>query len=248
MGSRHSEKIIIVMPAFNAVRTLSFTYNNIDEQLRQSVVLVDDGSDDGTAEMARALGIKHVLSHSHNRGYGANQKTCYREALRLGASIIVMLHPDEQYDARLISTFAEFVAAGTCDIMLGNRIRNRREALAGGMPKYKYFANRLLTLVANIILGTNLGDFHTGFRVFSRQVLENVNWEDNADDFSFDPALLTKAVYQGYRIGDAPIPCRYPADASSISFAGSIIYGVEMLWILLRYLGARIGIGRDYFL
>ncbi len=236
------------MPAFNAVRTLSLTYSKIDAQLRQSVILVDDGSQDGTAALARALGIKHVFSHSQNHGYGANQKTCYREALRLGATIVVMLHPDEQYDARLISTFVDFVAAGTCDIMLGNRIRNRREALAGGMPKYKYFANRLLTLVANVTLGTNLGDFHTGFRVFSREVLEKVDWQRNADDFSFDPALLAKAVYQGFRIGDAPIPCQYPADASSVSCGGSIVYGVKMLWILLRYLLARIGIGREYFL
>ena len=235
-----ADRVIVVMPAYNAARTLEKTFRSIPEELRERVILVDDHSRDQTVAVARKLGIASIIEHDRNRGYGANQKTCYREALRQRATIVVMVHPDNQYDARLIPAFVQFIKAGTCDIILGNRIRTRQDALSGGMPKYKYLANRILTLIANCCLGTNLGDFHSGFRVYSRNVLENVAWEDNADDFSFDPEFLAKAVFLGYRVGDAPIPCSYPADASSIGFRSSVVYGMQLLIVLGRHLLARL--------
>ena len=234
-----AERVIIVLPAYNAARTLEKTLCGIPDELHERVILVDDHSQDQTVAVARKLGIASIIEHDRNRGYGANQKTCYRAALRQGATIVVMLHPDNQYDARLIPAFVQFLKAGTCDVILGNRIRSRSDALSGGMPKYKYFANRVLTFIANCCLGTNLGDFHSGFRVYSRNVLENVAWEDNADDFSFDPEFLSKALLLNYRVGDAPIPCSYPADASSISFRSSVVYGMQLLIVLGRYLLVR---------
>jgi glycosyltransferase involved in cell wall biosynthesis len=199
------EKVVVVLPAYNAAGTLENTFKQFPKDFRAHFILVDDHSQDRTVELAKSLNIDTVIKHDSNFGYGANQKTCYREALRQGATIIVMLHPDSQYNPQLVPVFVELIKSKTCDIVLGNRIRSRRDALLGGMPKYKYYANRALTLVANICLGTNLGDFHTGFRVYSRAVLESVSWESNANDFSFDPELLTKAVLLGFRIGDVPI-------------------------------------------
>lgn len=235
-----AERVIVVMPAYNAARTLEKTLRSIPEEFHESVILVDDHSQDQTVAVARKLGITSIIEHDRTRGYGANQKTCYREALKKGATIVVMVHPDNQYDARLIPAFVQFLKAGTCDIILGNRIRTRKSALSGGMPKYKYFANRILTFIANCCLGTNLGDFHSGFRVYTRNVLENIAWENNADDFSFDPELLAKAVSLGYCVGDAPIPCSYPADASSIGFRSSVLYGMQLLMVLGRYILARL--------
>lgn len=234
------DRVIVVMPAYNAARTLEKTYNSIPRGSCAMVILVDDHSHDQTAAVAKSLGIDLVVEHDSTRGYGANQKTCYREALKHGAAIIVMVHPDNQYDARLLPYFIGFVSAGICDIMLGNRIRTRRDALSGGMPKYKYFANRTLTIIANVCLGTNLGDFHSGFRVYSKDVLEGVPWQDNGDGFSFDPEFLTKAVLLGYRVGDAPIPCSYPVDASFIGFKDSVVYGMGTLMALVKYLLARL--------
>ena len=236
-------RVIIVMPAYNAAATLERTFRDIPPGVADEVLLVDDGSQDNTAEIAARLGIT-VVRHEWNMGYGGNQKTCYREALARGAEVIVMLHPDYQYDSRLIPYFLGYLELNICDVMLGCRIRTRREALAGGMPLYKYLMNRLLTLIENMVLGQNLGDCHSGFRVYRREVLEKIPFEKNSDDFAFDSEFLAQAAYQGFRIGDAPVPVRYFPEASSIDFAGSLKYGFKTLWVLARYLLHRRGIIR----
>jgi glycosyltransferase involved in cell wall biosynthesis len=236
-------KVIIVMPAFNAAATLERTFMDIPPGLADQVILVDDGSQDNTVEIAARLGIT-VIRHKKNKGYGSNQKTCYREALAQGADVIVMLHPDYQYDSRLIPYFIGYIEMNICDIMLGSRIRTRREALKGGMPLYKYLMNRILTLIENIVLGQNLGDCHSGFRVYRREVLEKIPFEKNSDDFAFDSELLVQAAFQGFRIGDAPVPVRYFSEASSIDFVGSLRYGLKTLWTLARYLLHKWGVFR----
>jgi glycosyltransferase involved in cell wall biosynthesis len=228
--------VAVVLPAYNAARTLRATYGAIAAGLRTDVILVDDCSTDDTVALARELGIAHVVLHPSNRGYGANQKTCYREALARGAQYVVMLHPDSQYEAALIPAFVEFMRSGVCDVLLGNRVRSRIDALEGGMPRYKYVANRALTSLANCCLGTNLGDFHTGFRVYSRKVLEAVDWHENDDDFAFDPQFIAKTVALGFRVADAPMPCMYPPEASSIGFWASVAYGFQVLGVLFKYL------------
>jgi glycosyltransferase involved in cell wall biosynthesis len=237
-------KVIIVMPAFNASATLEKTFMDIPPGIADQVILVDDGSKDNTVEIATRLGIT-VIRHEKNKGYGSNQKTCYREALAQGADLIVMLHPDYQYDSRLIPYFIGYIEMGICDIMLGSRIRTRREALKGGMPLYKYLMNRILTLVENIVLGQNLGDCHSGFRIYRREALEKIPFEKNSNDFAFDSEFLVQAAFQGFRIGDAPVPVRYFPEASSIDFTGSLKYGLKTLWILARYLLQKWGILRS---
>jgi glycosyltransferase involved in cell wall biosynthesis len=234
-------KVIIVMPAYNAAVTLERTFKDIPQGIAEKVILVDDGSKDDTVEIATRLGIA-VVRHEKNKGYGSNQKTCYREALAQGADVIVMLHPDYQYDSRLIPYFLGYIELNICDIMLGSRIRTRREALRGGMPLYKYLMNRILTLVENIVLGQNLGDFHSGFRIYRREVLEKIPFEKNSDDFAFDSEFLVQAAFQGFRIGDAPVPVRYFSEASSIGFVGSLRYGLKTLWTLARYLLHKWGV------
>jgi glycosyltransferase involved in cell wall biosynthesis len=234
-------KVIIVMPAYNAAVTLERTFKDIPQGIAEKVILVDDGSKDDTVEIATRLGIA-VIRHEKNKGYGSNQKTCYREALAEGADVIVMLHPDYQYDSRLIPYFLGYIELNICDIMLGSRIRTRREALKGGMPLYKYLMNRILTLVENIVLGQNLGDFHSGFRIYRREVLEKIPFEKNSDDFAFDSEFLVQAAFQGFRIGDAPVPVRYFSEASSIGFVGSLRYGLKTLWTLARYLLHKWGV------
>jgi glycosyltransferase involved in cell wall biosynthesis len=234
-------KVIIVMPAYNAAVTLERTFKDIPQGIAEKVILVDDGSKDDTVEIATRLGIA-VIRHEKNKGYGSNQKTCYREALAQGADMIVMLHPDYQYDSRLIPYFLGYIELNICDIMLGSRIRTRREALKGGMPLYKYLMNRILTLVENIVLGQNLGDFHSGFRIYRREVLEKIPFEKNSDDFAFDSEFLVQAAFQGFRIGDAPVPVRYFSEASSIGFVGSLRYGLKTLWTLARYLLHKWGV------
>ena len=229
------------MPAYNAAVTLERTFKDIPQGIAEKVILVDDGSKDDTVEIATRLGIA-VIRHEKNKGYGSNQKTCYREALAQGADVIVMLHPDYQYDSRLIPYFLGYIELNICDIMLGSRIRTRREALRGGMPLYKYLMNRILTLVENIVLGQNLGDFHSGFRIYRREVLEKIPFEKNSDDFAFDSEFLVQAAFQGFRIGDAPVPVRYFSEASSIGFVGSLRYGLKTLWTLARYLLHKWGV------
>jgi glycosyltransferase involved in cell wall biosynthesis len=229
------EKTIVVMPAYNAAETVSKTYMDIPPGSVDDVILVDDASSDDTVERARALGIR-VIVHDQNRGYGANQKTCYAEALRSGGDIIVMIHPDYQYDPRLIPFAMGFISSGVCDIVMGSRIRTRRETLQGGMPLYKYMSNRALTIIENIVLGQNLGDFHSGFRVYKREVLEKVDYSGNSDDFVFDTEFLVQAVYHGFRIGDIPIPTRYSPESSSIDFTRSVKYGLQTLLVLAKYM------------
>lgn len=212
------------MPAFNAERTLERTYFDVPERLRNQTLLVDDCSTDRTVEVARHLGLE-VIEHDRNLGYGANQKTCYRAALERGASVVVMLHPDFQYDARVVELMAELIYLGTVDFVLGNRIRTRAEALSGGMPKWKYFLNRTSTFAENLILGQTIGDFHSGLRAYSRELLLKIPFEMNSDDFSFDQEMIVQAVSFRFRIGDIPVPVRYMDEASSINLRRSIKYG-----------------------
>jgi glycosyltransferase involved in cell wall biosynthesis len=237
-------RVIAVMPAYNAARTLKQTLDDIPADAVHEVILVDDGSTDNTVELARDLGLT-VIVHEQNRGYGGNQKTCYRHALDHGAEYVVMIHPDYQYDARVIGVAIELIRLGICDVILGSRIRSRREALDGGMPGWKYLANRFLTATENFALGQNLGDFHSGFRAYRRDVLEAIPWERNTDDFAFDSQFLAQAVYFGFKLGDIPVPVRYFDEASSINFRRSVKYGLTTIWILAQYWLQKLGICRS---
>ena len=234
-SSYNNHKTVIVLPAYNAAATLEATIRDIPAEFLSNIILVDDCSKDDTAQIAEKLGLT-VIRHDTNRGYGANQKTCYDAALKCGADIIVMLHPDYQYDARLIPHFTGFIRTGICDVMLGSRIRTRAEALDSGMPLYKYISNRMLTITENFILGQNLGDFHSGFRVYKRSVLEKIPYHKNSDDFVFDSQMLAQAAYFGFKIADAPVPCRYFAEASSINFSRSTKYGILTLYTMLQFI------------
>jgi glycosyltransferase involved in cell wall biosynthesis len=198
------------------------------------IILVDDCSRDNTVDVAERLGLT-VIRHERNLGYGGNQKTCYRQALDSGADYIVMIHPDYQYDSRLIPVAVEILRLGICDVVIGSRIRTRSEALAGGMPVWKYVANRCLTLVENIALGQNLGDFHSGFRAYHRRVLETIPYARNSDDFVFDSQVLAQAVHFGFNVGDIPVPVRYFDEASSINFRRSVTYGLRTLLVVLQF-------------
>lgn len=235
MDTHQKQKIIIVMPAYHAEKTLQDTVAAIPDGCYDEIILVDDCSTDNTVAKAKDLGLT-VFTHDINKGYGGNQKLCYQEALKADADVVVMLHPDNQYDAQLIPYFTGFVEKGVCDFMLGARIRTRKEALQGGMPLYKYLSNRMLTLIMNVVLGQNLAEGHSGFRVYHRRVLETIPFHDNADDFSFDAELITQAVYHGFKLGDAPMPVRYFSEASSISFKDSSIYGLKILSTLAKYI------------
>lgn len=236
-------RVVAVMPAYNAAATLERTVADIPAQTVDEIILVDDGSRDSTVEIARSLGLT-VIVHERNRGYGGNQKTCYRHALDRGADFVVMIHPDYQYDSRVIPVAVEILRLGICDVVLGSRIRTRREALAGGMPGWKYVANRLLTVTENVALGQNLGDFHSGFRAYRRSVLETIPFENNTDDFAFDSQFLAQAVYFGFKLGDIPVPVRYFDEASSINFRRSVKYGCATLWTLLQFWLQKLRIGR----
>ena len=240
-AERKIERVIAVMPAYNASTTLEATLRDIPHGSVEEVILVDDASTDDTVAVAQALGIT-VIRHPTNLGYGGNQKTCYDAALERGADVVIMIHPDYQYDSRIIPHAVGFIATAVCDIVLGSRIRSRREALEGGMPLYKYIGNRILTILENVVLGQNLGDFHSGFRVYTREALQKIPYRHNSDDFVFDSQLLAQAVYLGLRIGDVPIPTRYFADASSINFRRSVSYGIGTLGVLGRYVAARMGV------
>ena len=226
------------MPAYNAEATLEQTVSDIPNGIVDEVILVDDCSNDRTVEIAKRLDLT-VIQHNKNRGYGANQKTCYDEALKRKVDIVVMIHPDYQYDPRIIPYALGFIETDICDIVIGSRIRDRKETLAGGMPRYKYYGNRFLTIIENITFGQNLGDFHSGFRVFKREVLRKINYQYNSDNFVFDSQVLAQAVYSGFRIGDVPIPTRYFPEASSIGFRKSIVYGLGTLGVVIKYLLQR---------
>ncbi len=222
------------MPAYNAAKTLQKTYQDIPKNIAANIILVDDGSHDKTVEIAKKLKLD-VYVHPQNRGYGGNQKTCYTLALSKKADIIVMLHPDYQYDARLMGELISPIIDGRFDIMLGSRIRTRAEALSGGMPKYKYYANRFLTIVENTALGLNLSEYHTGYRAFSKKMLSTIPFHKYSDDFVFDQQILFGAVAVGAKIGEIPVPTRYFPDASSINLRRSTNYGLSTLFNLLKY-------------
>jgi glycosyltransferase involved in cell wall biosynthesis len=241
---KRQSRVIAVMPAYNAEKTLIATLGDMPAGCVDEVILVDDGSKDRTVELARELGLT-VIVHPKNRGYGGNQKTCYQQALDRGADIVVMIHPDYQYDSRVIPNAVAFVELGICDVVLGNRIRSRQEALAGGMPLWKYVANRILTTVENVALGQNLGDFHSGFRVYRRNVLETIPFDRNSDDFVFDTQFLVQAVQFGFRLGDIPVPVRYFAEASSINFRRCLTYGFGTLESLGLYWMNRLRLWRS---
>ncbi len=242
--ANYKPKIIVVMPAYNAERTIEQTYRDIPKGLVDEVIVVDDASHDRTIAKAKSLGLTTV-AHPENRGYGGNQKTCYATALKKGADIVVMIHPDYQYDATLTGEMIRPIEQGRYDIMLGSRIRTRDEALAGGMPGWKYLANRLLTALENIVLGLNLSEYHTGFRAFSARALEKLPLQRNSDDFIFDQEILVEAIARGMRIGEIPVPVRYFDEASSINFRRSVVYGLGILWLLMRYILHRVGLVKD---
>lgn len=234
-------KTIIVLPAYRAEKTLEATVRAIPQDFPHELLLVDDGSDDRTVDVAKRLDIPAIV-HDRNKGYGANQKTCYDEARRRGADIVVMLHPDNQYDARLIPVAVRIVELGICDVVLGNRIRSRREARAGGMPLLKYLSNRALTFLENIALGQNLGECHSGFRVYRREILEAVPYRNNSDDFVFDSELLFQMAAFGFRLGDIPMPVRYFPEASSISLSQSTLYALQTMGVMGKYVLHRLGL------
>lgn len=231
---KRSHKVIAVLPAYNAEKTLAATIADFPSACVDEILLVDDGSKDNTVAIAREMGLT-VIVHPKNRGYGGNQKTCYQYALDHGADVVVMIHPDYQYDARIIPHAVGLIELGICDVVLGSRIRSRQEALKCGMPWWKYFSNRALTMFENIALGQNLGDFHSGFRVYRRKVLETISFEKNSDDFVFDSQFLAQTVQAGFRLGDIPVPVRYFDEASSINFKRSTIYGLRTVSTMIRY-------------
>jgi len=237
-----NKKVFIVLPAYNAEKTLAWTIREIPAEYADNIILVDDCSCDQTVKVAKELGLEHFV-HKKNLGYGGNQKTCYCLALERGADIIVMLHPDYQYDPRFIPYLVEPIRNGHFDIMLGSRITSRKKVLAGGMPVYKYLANRFLTLCENIILGLSLSEYHTGYRAYSKHALETIHFAKNSNDFVFDAEVLIQAAFHNLTIGEIFVPTKYFPEASIINFRRSAQYGLQTLGTLLKYLLAKNGLG-----
>jgi len=223
-----NRKVVVVMPAYNASKTLAKTYAEIPKDLVDEVVVVDDCSQDDTAQKAKELGIKHIIRHERNKGYGGNQKTCYKKALELDADIVIMVHPDYQYTPKLIPSMCHLIANDLFHVVLGSRILGTG-ALKGGMPLYKYVANRFLTLVQNILVGAKLSEYHTGYRAFSKEILQAINYETNSDNFVFDNQMLSQILYQGYEIAEVTCPTKYFDEGSSINFTNSVQYGIGVL-------------------
>jgi len=230
----NNKKIIVVLPAYNAALTLEKTYREIPFDIVDEVVLVDDASRDDTAQVGRELGIQHIIRHDYNKGYGGNQKSCYNKALELGGDIVIMVHPDYQYTPKLILAMCSIIANGVYPVVLGSRILGKG-ALKGGMPLYKYFFNRFLTLAQNILINEKLSEYHTGYRAFSREVLENIRYMDNNDDFIFDNEMISQIFMKGYEIGEVTCPTKYFEEASSINFRRSSIYGLGVLRVSLQH-------------
>ena len=235
--------IVVVMPAYNAAQTLEQTYREIPADIVDEVILVDDCSSDGTVEVAQSLGIRHVLRHDVNKGYGGNQKTCYGKALELGADIVIMLHPDYQYTPQLIESIAYMMANGLYPVVLASRILGNG-ALKGGMPRYKYFFNRCLTWFQNVMTGQKLSEYHTGYRAFTREVLETVPFMRNSDDFVFDNQMLAQIIYAGFDIGEITCPTKYFPEASSINFRRSCRYGIGVLRTSVQFRLQKWHLGR----
>jgi len=238
----NNKKIVVVMPAYNAEATLEKTYKDIPREVIDDILIVDDHSRDNTVSVARSLGLK-VFVHERNLGYGANQKTCYREALRLGAEVVIMLHPDYQYPPKLITAMAALVSSGMFDVVLGSRILGGL-SLKGGMPLYKYISNRFLTFLQNIILNEKLSEYHTGYRAFSRKALLTLPILENSDDFVFDNQMLAQAIYFGFKIGEITAPSQYTKDSSSISFKRSVVYGFGVIWTSIKTLLERLNLAK----
>lgn len=229
----NGKKIIVVLPAYNAAKTLRQTYSEIPLDIVDEVLLVDDASPDPTIEVAKELGLPHIV-HDRNKGYGGNQKTCYKEALRRGADVVIMLHPDYQYTPKLIPAMTTLISSELYDVALGSRILGKG-ALQGGMPFYKYVANRLLTFIENLLLNYKLTEYHSGYRAFSRKVLETIDLEKNSDDFIFDNQMLAQIIGKDFQIGEVSCPTRYFKEASSINFRRSVKYGFGVLWTALSF-------------
>ena len=236
-------KVVVVMPAYNAAKTLHLTYRDLPHEVVDSIILVDDHSSDETVKVARELGLE-LFVHTRNYGYGGNQKTCYREALKAGADIVVMLHPDYQYDPTLLPKIIQPIVRGEADIVLGSRLLGANP-VKQGMPWWKYLANRFLTWLQNFTYGLKLAEYHTGYRAFRREALEAVNWQMNSDNFIFDQEILTQAINLKMRIAEVPVPTRYFPAASSASFVQSSVYGLSILWLLFRYSLQKYGLVRQ---
>jgi glycosyltransferase involved in cell wall biosynthesis len=237
----NGKKICIVLPAYNAASTLEQTYNEIPFDIVDEIVLVDDASFDKTAEKAKELGISNIIRHEQNRGYGGNQKSCYAKALELGADIIIMLHPDYQYTPKLIHSIASIIAYDVYPVVLASRILGKG-ALNGGMPKYKYIANRFLTLTQNILMSQKLSEYHSGYRAFSKEVFKKIDVSKNSEDFVFDNQMIAQIFYAGFEIGEVTCPTKYFKEASSINFSRSVTYGLGVLGVSFQYRLAKLGI------
>jgi len=234
-------KIVVVFPAYNAEKTLGVTYSEIPFEIVDEVLLVDDASTDNTVLVAKELGIRNIISHEKNKGYGGNQKSCYKAALKLGADIVIMVHPDYQYTPKLIPSMAYLIANDVYEVVLGSRILGKG-ALKGGMPVYKYISNRFLTLFQNFMIGAKLSEYHTGYRAFSKKVLESINFEANSDDFVFDNQMLSQILYQGYEIAEITCPTKYFKEASSINLRRSLAYGIGVMQTSFHHAFQKTGI------
>jgi glycosyltransferase involved in cell wall biosynthesis len=241
------KKLVIVLPAYNAAQTIERTYKEIPFDIVDEVVMVDDFSKDNTVTVAKNLGIQHIVQHEQNKGYGGNQKSCYNKARELGADIVIMLHPDYQYTPKLIHSMAYVIAQGLYPVVFASRILGKG-ALKGGMPWYKYVANRLLTLFQNILMSQKLSEYHTGYRAFSKEVLEKVNYNCLSDDFVFDNQMVAQVFYEGFEIGEITCPTKYFEEASSINLKRSAIYGLGVIWVSIQYRLNKWGIIQSHYL
>ena len=240
----NNKKVVVVLPAYNAEKTLEPTFREIPMDIVDEIVLVDDASNDMTVEKGHELGIEHIIRHENNTGYGGNQKSCYNKALELNADIVIMVHPDYQYSPKLIPSMAYLIANNVYPVVLGSRILGKG-ALNGGMPKYKYIANRFLTLFQNTLINQKLSEYHTGYRAFSAEVLKSINYQDNSDDFIFDNQMLAQIFFAGYEIAEITCPTKYFKEASSINFSRSMKYGMGVLSVSISYFLNKIGLKKS---